>query len=158
MKISSFAILVISLVCLGARLDPADVRLRPAPHKPGDIVMDTDWEILPRTDLYEVVPSKLHRARKLPEHGFLELTVPNATGCTGHYFRCPEGKRPFLIRAVFSNESYGRFRIERHGNSLAVVWGTMPPAGLRQELQQSALVVNLDFMPDEIYNEFSSVL
>src|SRR5438045_667766 len=61
------------------------VKLRPAPHAPGDIVGDKDWQILPRTDIFEVVPSRFPEAlvRKLPAHGFVELSEIVAKAYTG---------------------------------------------------------------------------
>src|ERR1043166_1658747 len=75
--------------------------LRPAPHAPGDIVGDKSWVILPRTDIYEVVPSRFPAALvgKLPAQGFKELSESAAKAYTGHYYSCPAGKRPFLFRA-----------------------------------------------------------
>src|SRR5437899_9127092 len=127
----------------------AKEKLRPAPHAPGDIVGDKSWIILPRTDIYEVVPSRFPEAlvRKLPAHGFEELSESAAKAYTGHYYSRPVGKRPFLVRAVYANDGLiGRFRLERNGTSVAVVWGAV---GIYHEanmgeLHESALVVNLD--------------
>ena len=139
-------------------LDVADTRpaqWRPAPHKPGDIVRDSDWVILPKTDIYEVVTSQvgLESVRILPMSGIKELTEPYAKRFTGHYYSCPPGKRPYLLRAVYEPAGFGTFRVERRNNDLAVVWDCLGTSSAG--LAKSALVVNLDFEPDQIYNELS---
>ena len=157
MKTSLLTVLILSLLCIGAQPDPAQVKWRPAPHKVGDIATDSDWVILPKTYIYEVVTSQMgiSSVRDLPESGFKELREANARWCTGHYYTCPAGKRPFLIRAVYARR-FGRLRVERQGNSLAVIWGSIPGTSNR-DLERSALVVNLDFTPDEVYNESSTI-
>jgi hypothetical protein len=152
--------LLLALLCIGAQSPSVEVKLRPAPHKVGDIAADSDWSILPRLDVYEVGASKLDVAsiRDLPPSGFRALKEPEAIEFTGAYYSCPSGKRPYLIRAVYAKGGFGRFRAERRGSSLAIIWGD--PLALqiaRSGNQSSAVVVNLDFTPDEIYTEFSSV-
>ena len=157
MKKSLLAVLILSLLCIGAQKAPEQIQWRPAPHKPGDIASDGDWLVLPKTDVYEVVPSQMGMVpiRDLPESGFREWTEANARAATGHYYSCPAGKRPFLVRAVYADGFVGRLRVERQGNSLAVIWGSLP--GSPRNLKHSALVVNLDFTPDAIYYEHSAI-
>lgn len=157
MKTSLLAVLILSVLCIGAKPESEQVMLRPVPHKGGDIATDSDWVIMPKTDLYEVVSSQMNgwQVRDLPASGFKELTESNAKHCTGHYYTCPSGKRPYLVRAVFGQGTFGNFRVERRGNSLAVIWETLLVTP--RELQNSALVVNLDFTPDEIYNDLSQI-
>jgi len=146
--------LVPSSFSIGAQPSPTDITWRPAPHKGFCMETDNDWVILPRTNLYEVVPSKTWMARNLPACGFKALTGADAKGATGPYYICPAGMQPFLVRAVYEIDRPGRFRVERKGNSLAVIYGKVlfQPVGV---LQQSFIVVNLDFTPDEIYNQGS---
>jgi hypothetical protein len=189
MKTSLLLILLLAAICLGAQSVPKQAQWRsapqqsteisydidwltqpqaqwrPAPKKSGDIASDSEWVIQPRTDIYEVIPSRMESSwiRDLPETGFKEITQQMARSATGHYYTCPSGKRPFLIRAVYSRggvrSGIGGFRAERRGNSLAVIWVTLPillsEHDFSQEPLQSAIVVNLDFTPDEIYNETS---
>ena len=147
--------LVPSLFSIGVQPSPTEIMWRPAPHKGFCIETDNDWVILPRTNLYEVVPSKTWMTRDLPECGFKELTEADAKSATGDYYTCPAGKRPFLLRAVYEIDRPGRFRVERNGNSLAVIWGKILNQPGNVVLQQSFIVVNLDFTPDEIYNQGS---
>jgi len=146
--------LVPSPFSIGAPPSSRDITWRPAPHKGFWIETDNDWVILPRTNLYEVVPSMTWMTRNLPECGFKELTEAEAKGATGPYYFCPAGLRPFLVRAVYEIDRPGRFRVERKGNDLAVIYGKVlfQPEGV---LQESFIVVNLDFSPDEIYNQSS---
>ena len=157
MKTSLIGVLLLAILCTGAQPDFARVNWRPAPHRVGDIVTDPNWLIVPKTGVYEVVPSQLGSSpvRDLPETGFKELIESQAKWLTGHYYTCPSGMRPFLVRAVY-HEGFGRFRVERRGKSLAVVWGSFSGAAGRA-MRQSALIVNLDFTPDEIYNESSMI-
>jgi len=118
--------------------------------------MDADWTILPRADVYEVGASKLDwsSVRDLPDAGFRKLTSAQASGYTGDYYQCPSGKTPYLIRAVYCNPGLGRFRAERKGNSLAIVWGGSIHSGSKV-YERTAVIVNLDFTPDEIYTNVS---
>jgi len=158
----------LDLVLISARTDQKSsptvetATLRPAPHKWGDIVRDSDWSILPRTDLYELGASKLSLSsiRNLPASGFRKLTQAEATFFVGDYYSCPPGKSPYLVKAVYSARGFGQFRAERHGSSLAIIWGTVrvPEINQDEDYRPSAVVVNLDFTPDEVYTELSSAL
>ena len=155
MKTTFLALLVLSPFCFGAQPDLAKVEWRPAPNFNE---ADANWVILPATDIYEIGASHLvdHSVRDLPECGFKELSEADAKRVTGNHFSLVAGKRPFLIRATFARTGFGVFRVERKGNSLAVIWGSVP--GLSdQDTGRSALVVNLDSTPVEIYNQSSAI-
>ena len=171
MKRSLLGLLFVSLLCIGAEPDPGDVTRvrerksdpnpvwRPAPRNVIEIAADPEWLIVPKTDIYEVVPSQMSSSlvRDIPEVGFKQLAVEQAKALTGHYYSCPSGKGAFLVRAVYTKGGLlGRLRVERKGNSLAVVWGTFG-VDSNTDLQLSALVVNLDFTPDEVYFDSSSI-
>jgi hypothetical protein len=142
------------------RTESPPPQFHPAPHKPGDIVGDEDWSILPRSDVYEVGVSKLDSSiiQKLPEAGICKLNSPTASALSGPCYQCPTGKTPYLIRAMYAKGGFGgRFRPERHGSSLAVVWGEL---GVYREINssdyaESAVSANLDFTPDKVYTELS---
>jgi hypothetical protein len=160
MKTTILALLVLSPFCFGAQPDPAQVEWRPAPDFNE---ADRNWVILPQTDIYEVGISQMsgRLIRDFPACGFKELTEAEAQRVTGHHFASAAGKRPFLIRAVYAREGIGAFRVERkgnslEGNSLAVIWGSYPGLS-HQDIGQSALVVNLDSTPIEIYNQSSTI-
>jgi len=153
--------LLLALLCIGAESPAGAVKLRPAPRKVGDIVRDPDWSILPRADIYEVGASRLDLSsiRSLPASGFRALKEPEAIYYTGDYYSCPSGKRPYLVRAVYGKSGFGKFHAERRGDSLAIVWGDLMALQIARsgEYQGSAVVVNLDFTPDEVYAELSTV-
>jgi hypothetical protein len=155
MKTTILALLVLSPFRFGALPDSARVEWRPAPNFNE---ADSNWMILPASDVYEVGTSHLadHSVRDLPECGFKELSEADAKRATGNHYSFVAGKRPFLIRAVYARDGIGAFRVERKGNSLAVIWGSVP--GLSQrDTGQSALVVNLDSTPIEVYNQISQI-
>jgi hypothetical protein len=149
--------LILSLLCVGADRD--SVQPRPALHRTGAIETDTDWSILPRADVYEVGASKLgvSSVRNLPDSGFRKLRPEEAIGYTGEYYHCPPGKTPFLVRVIYCKTGLGGFRAERNGGSLAIVnFGRLPIFNSHpEEYERSAVVVNLDFTPSEIYTEIS---
>jgi hypothetical protein len=155
MKTAILALLFLPAICIGTQQDTPKVDWRPAPNfNEGD----RNWVILPQTDIYEVGASQMigRRVRDLPECGFKELTVGEAEFLAGHHYLCPTGKHPFLLRALYGQEGIGSFRVERKENSLAVIWGSYPAIAHRG-IGESALVVNLDSRPSEIYNQLSEI-
>ena len=155
MKTTFLALLVLSPFCIGAQPDPVKVEWRPAPNFNE---ADANWTILPATDIYEVGASHLadHSVRDLPECGFKELSEADAKRVAGNHYSLVAGKRPFLIRATYARSGFGVFRVERKESGLAVIWGSVP--GLSdKDTGQSALVVNLDSTPTEIYNQSSTI-
>jgi hypothetical protein len=74
------SVAILTTLCLGAETDSQSIKLRPAPHKIGDIVMDADWSILPREDVYEIGVSKLGLSsiQNLPDAGYRKLNEGEA--------------------------------------------------------------------------------
>jgi hypothetical protein len=155
MKSTILVLLFIPVFCMGAQQDTPQVEWRPAPNFNES---DRNWVILPQTDIYEVGASQMlnRRVRDLPECGFKELTEGDAELLAGHHYSCPTGKHPFLLRALYGQEGFGSFRVERKENSLAVIWGSIP-AIAHHGIGGSALVVNLDSTPSQIYNQLSEI-
>ncbi|WP_406700060.1 hypothetical protein V5E97_14580 [Singulisphaera sp. Ch08] len=100
--------------------------------------------------IYEVVASKKDVAidRDLRGQNHVKLTHDVAVYYTGHYFRCPRGKAPYLVRAVFGHGGTGRYYVRRFGRKLLVEHGSL---GRSDAANKSALVVNLDFEPEALY-------
>jgi len=144
------------LLLTGPAQSETKSKLRPPPTAATSILFDGEWRALPATELYEVVASKSASAlsKDLAKASFKEVSEGRAKWLTGHYYTCPEGKRPFLIKGVCPGNGAGEFRVERRGNSLAVVWGSIPGVSTH-DLQDTALIVNLDFTPDEIYTDLT---
>ena len=161
---------VLALLCIGAESNSGRPLPRPALHKTegiasypawfsGDIVFDADWFIMQRDDIFEVGASKLKWTfNTLASTGIRKLTAEEVGHYAGHDYHCESGKTPFLIRAVYEKDGPGGFRAERHGNSLAIVnHGHFPVLGSGSgEYEWTAVVVNLDFTPDEVYTEVSA--
>jgi hypothetical protein len=83
----------------------------------------------------------------LVDGSFAEITPQRALELTGPYYRCPEGSKPYLVRAVYGHAG-GRFVVTRDGRKLLVEHvsaGSSPISG------KSALIVNLDFKPEAVY-------
>lgn len=122
--------------------------LKPPPENefPDDATHDLD-----ESDFYEVVTSKNDTAivRDLKDQSFVKITPQIATYFTGHYFECPQRKTPYLIRAVFGNGGTGRYVVKRMGRRLLVLHGSLG----NYVANKSALVVNLDFVPEAIFTE-----
>lgn len=152
-----FPLLIAGFCAAGSPVTTAQER--PAPHKPGDIAMDANWSILPREDVYEVGASKLDLStiRDLDRVGFRKLTRPEAEFYTGQYYQCPAGKAPYLVSAVYQPGVVGRFHAERKAASLDIIFGGL--AGMLgndlRGCEKTAVVVNLDFTPDQTYCECS---
>jgi hypothetical protein len=131
----------------------------------GDIAYDSTWEILPREEVWEVGASKLDTQliRHLPGSGFQALSKNNAGFLAGRHYSCPANLHPYLIRAVYRKGGTGQFRAERKGNKLAIVWAD--PTFIHPEepdrprqYEESAVIVNLDFTPDEVFTETTFAL
>jgi hypothetical protein len=150
MKIYVFLVVILASACLGADLQTGEAWLNPAP----DSIADSKWIAIDTTDIYEVVASKeiVAEIRDLEHKHFTLLTEDEAKYYTGHYYRCPKGKHPYLVRAVYGQGGTGSYKVSRLGNSLLVSHGSL---GHSAACHTSALVVNLEFAPNEIYNKIS---
>jgi hypothetical protein len=102
------------------------------------------------SDIYEVVASKKYVPviRDLKERPYVKLDSNLAKYFTGHYFKCPDGKTPYLIRAVYCNGGTGEYTVTRAGRKLLVIHGSLGDTVLETK---SALVVTLDFEPEVVY-------
>lgn len=114
----------------------------------------SDWKELPKKNIYEVVASKKIVAviRDLLKKRFTLLSKDTATYFTGHYYHCPKGMKPYLVRAVYGQGGTGHFTISRHGDELLVYHVSL---GYNSAAHKSALVINLDFTPTKVYTFFS---
>jgi hypothetical protein len=115
----------------------------------GSFAAESSREI-PASDFYEVVASKDYVAiqRDLVTQTSVKITPDTARYFTGPYFRCPEGKTPYLVRAVYGHGGTGRYELKRNGRKLLVEHGSL---GHSDAANKSALVVNLDFEPEAAY-------
>lgn len=104
---------------------------------------------IPKTDIYEVTASKIDIAfSALQDTSMSRLTPESAMWYTGYYYTCPPDKQPYLVRAVYGNAGTGAFSLKRLGQDIMVLHRSL---GRSIIYQKSALVVNLDFQPDQVY-------
>ena len=147
MKAISLAILLaVPILCSATDDQPGREWLRPPPENKSA----GDWIPLAATDVFEVVASKEIVAilRDLPDKPFAPLTDDQARYFTGTYYRKESGKKTFLIRAVYGQGGTGRYTVSHRGNDILVDHGSL---GHQSAFHKSALIVNLDFEPHELY-------
>lgn len=82
------------------------------------------------------------------ERAFCKLTPEEARRITGHYYRCPKGKTPYLVRAAYGNSVWGKFSFKQAGRKLWIYHGSL---GHEFRAFKTAIVLNLDFEPEEVY-------
>ena len=117
-----------------------------------DIYSENYPEIKP-TDFYEVVPTKEGTAiYRLKNTNLQKITDELAIWYTGHYYQCENGKQPYLVRAVYGHGGTGEYRLKRIEEALLITHGSL---GKRNVYNKSALIVNLDFKPKELFIEVS---
>jgi hypothetical protein len=109
-----------------------------------------EWVKLPSGDIYEVAVSMHDSARReLASAIAVPLTVERAKQFNDRYESVP-GKQPYLVRAVYGHAETGGYGVVRRGNDVRVYHSSLGRTSLCKE---SALVVNLDFVPREVYVE-----
>lgn len=115
----------------------------------GEFLDDATREV-EESDIYEVVASKSYVPvfSDLKERAYVKITADSAKFFTGHYFKCPQGKTPYLVRAVYGHGGTGKYFVKRSGRRVLVEHGSL---GRTDLANKSALVVNLDFEPEAIY-------
>lgn len=113
-----------------------------------DIYSEKYPEINPK-DIYQVVPTKKSTAiYRLQNKDLQKITEKMAKWYTGHYYQCEKGKQPYLVRAVYGHGGTGEYTLKRIGGALLVMHGSL---GKRNVYNKSALIVNLDFEPEELF-------
>jgi hypothetical protein len=108
------------------------------------------WIPVPATDVYEVVASKEIVAviHDLTDERCVPLSEEQARYFTGHYYRKEGGTRSFLVMAVYGQGGTGEYTVSRRGDDLLVSHGSL---GRHSAFHRSALVVNLDLQPQEVF-------
>ncbi len=104
---------------------------------------------IPTVDVFEVVASKHSLATgDLRKIAVTPISEERARLYTGHYYVCPKGKRPFLVRGLVGFAGTGHFRAYRVGTA---IWVSHESLGDQIISSRTALVVNLDFEPSSAY-------
>lgn len=91
---------------------------------------------------------------ELQKNTFIPLSDVKARKYTGHYYICPKGKRPYLVRAVAGFAGTGKFQVYRVGQS---IWVAHESLGRGWASARTAMVVNLDFEPTAAYATVSII-
>lgn len=101
------------------------------------------------SDIYEVTASKVDLAiMELKERSFIKISPERAIFYTGHYYICPAHKDPYLVRSVYGHAGTGAFTVKRFGNDLLIEHRSLGHSNI---YRKSALVVNLDFQPEQLF-------
>lgn len=139
-------ILVSSLVCAAPDIKDGSDWI----HRPGGKFQWSDWTELPGTDVYEIVASKeiVALIRDLADKNYTAIEERTAKYFTGHYYRCPPGKKAYLVRAVYGQGGTGSYAVYKRGNHLLVHHSSL---GSSTVTHKSALIINLDFTPETNY-------
>lgn len=111
-----------------------------------------EWKVLPAENIYEVVASKERVAVEidLASKEIIPITDVKAQYFTGKYFKCPTGLKTFLVRTVYGQGGTGEYSLHRRGDDLLIFHSSLGHTSL---YTQSAIVVNLSFIPENIYRE-----
>lgn len=112
-----------------------------------------EWQEIPQGDIFEVVASKEFAAvhRDLTNTAVAPLTLETAKYFNPRYETVP-GKKPYLVRAVYGHGGTGSYSVLRRGSDVRVMHGSL---GRSAACNASALIINFDFVPREIYIEVS---
>ena len=144
-----FVLLFILLVlgaCKGSEMQAGAEWLREPDVEDAQSEKYTD---IPNTDIYEVTASKIDIAfRELEQISIVKLSPELAIWYTGHYYTCPADKQPYLVRAVYGHAGTGAFSLKRLEDDLLILHQSM---GHSTIYQKTALVVNLDYEPDQVF-------
>jgi hypothetical protein len=94
-----------SLPVVGARSEPAKAWER---WGTDEFVYGNPKEI-DEKDTFEVVGTMRDKVVEydLRDRSIQGIDEGTAKYLTGHYYRCPEGKHPYLVRAIYGNASTG---------------------------------------------------
>lgn len=107
---------------------------------PSKEIAESDFYIVGLTHVFTAVAL-------LDKTSIKELTPEEAKDLTGHYYRQPIGKKAFLVRGLFANET-GNHKLELHGDSLVVTHGSL---GHSFEPHFSPIILLLEKPPKDIY-------
>jgi hypothetical protein len=109
-----------------------------------------DLPAVPKTKIYEVVPTKVETAQAwyLANAPVAVLTCEDADFLAGGRYSCDENAKPILVRAVYSNGGTGNFTVRHDDKTLFVHHGSLGNLGSVKNLP---LIVSLPFVPVEVF-------
>jgi hypothetical protein len=119
-------------------------------HEPDSEDLQSDNLLdIPTTDIYEVTASKVNFAfMELEQNSLVKLSPELAIWYTGHYYTSSPGKQPYLVRAVYGHAGTGAFSLKFFDDDLLILHQSLGHSTL---YQKTALVVNLDYEPDQVF-------
>ena len=110
----------------------------------GVVIAEQDYYVVGLTHVYTSVSW-------LGASSVKELTSEDARFLTGSYYKAVAGKKAYLVRGLFANET-GRHFLSLYGDSLIVSHGSL---GHSFTPNFSPIVVHLDHAPKEVYVSIS---
>lgn len=118
---------------------------------PSPELLAEEWVELSSDDIYEVLASRELEAvsGSLQSEPFVPLTADEAEHFNDRY-EAAAGKQPYLVRATYGHS--GVYSVLQRGRGIQVRHSSLGHTSL---CHPSALVVNLDFVPEEIFVEVS---
>lgn len=104
-----------------------------------------------KTSIYEVVPTKIETALvwHLTKSTFTKLSCEDANVLAGGHFTCEQGKKPILVRAVYTNGETGNFTVHYKDSTVYIHHGSL---GSPNALVNLPLIINLPFTPQEVFS------
>lgn len=147
--LKNILILILICTCFSA-IASSDPPGKKWVHLPATQMWMNDAVEVPEADVYEVAASRKDVAiiRDLDQVAIVQLKPEEAKWFVGSGYRSEVNKRPYLVRAVFSQGGTGRFKVSELKGDLYVFHGSL---GHHMAYNQSALVVNLPVAPKEVY-------
>lgn len=105
---------------------------------------------IPPSDIFEVAYSRFDVVLDmgLSKQAFVEISPTRADFLVGRGYEPQNGKKPYLIRAVFQNGATGGFIVQRVGDALLVAHNSL---GSGKYMRNIPLVINLDFRPTAVF-------
>lgn len=114
------------------------------------------WTELPTTAFFEVPASRLASAQyALARTAYALQTQAGVAHFGRPDFICPDGTKPYLLRALYINGGTGDFGVAWAGSALVVSHAALGSGGPPSE---SALVACLSQQPTAVYSDVSSAL
>ena len=116
----------------------------------------TKTEAIPEKDFFEISASRRDAAESMLEsQEFVQKWQDDIKYFGQKNFQCESPKQPYLIRALYSNGTGGKFLLKKIGDSVLVSHVSL---GRSSSTQKTALIVCLDFQPKEIFNQISGAM
>ena len=111
-----------------------------------------DWNKISASEIYEVNnAAKIRAEYLLRQTSVLQLSLSQVNAFSNHNFISANlnGKRPYLVRALYFNKETGSFTIYSKGKKLWVEHGSLGHVSV--PMKRQPLVVLLKVQPDKVF-------